>query len=396
MEQLQQRRTNSSALARLKRVTPPSRQERALQVFLLWQQKAGKISKGVYERIQPVGASRPRMYGIPKIHKNGTPLRPILSMVNAPQHELAKWLAEVLKPVVEKYGQHTSRPIFFSISNSFNFLVLIWVLFLSTRCPFLVCAPYYHLGHCVVATVAVQVLALAAGLSCFTAGCHMSKLSLSPQPPLKQRPGCAAQRWEKAQDRLLFTIQRCPWTSTYKFFAFRYRLPACRRSSWRRFACMIVEPRLSTASRRRTKVKRHWKIAQSCRSPTVSAPSPLSRFQQRCLCTSRRGACERISAIQAVLKGRTVAIRTGKIHQFGLFFLLEACQRNATWWSTAGWPANAKLQLLHRHSSISRRWSHRSSAKALVSTRLHESVFVRDKQIERMMNMRQRRRTEDK
>ena len=40
-------------------------------------------------------------------------------------------------------------------------------------------------------------------------------------------------------------------------------------------------------------------------------PSPLHvpRFQQRCLCTSRRDACDRISAIQAVLKGRTVAIR---------------------------------------------------------------------------------------
>ena len=40
-------------------------------------------------------------------------------------------------------------------------------------------------------------------------------------------------------------------------------------------------------------------------------PSPLHvpRFQQRCLCTSRRDACDRICAIQAVLKGRTVAIR---------------------------------------------------------------------------------------
>ena len=51
----------------------------------------------------------------------------------------------------------------------------------------------------------------------------------------------------------------------------------------------------------------------------------------------------------------------GRIHQFGLFFLLAACQWNAAGWSTAGWPANAKLQLLHRHSSISR--SHRSSGK---------------------------------
>ena len=69
------------------------------------------------------------------------------------------------------------------------------------------------------------------------------------------------------------------------------------------------------------------KIAQSCRK--VVPKSPLPRFQQRCLSTSRRDACERISAIQAVLKGRTMAIRKGNKHQLGPFFLLEACQRNA-------------------------------------------------------------------
>ena len=59
------------------------------------------------------------------------------------------------------------------------------------------------------------------------------------------------------------------------------------------------------------------------------------------------------TAIQAVLKGRTVAIWKGNKHQLGLFFLLEACQRNAARSSTAGWPANAKLPLPNRHSSIS-------------------------------------------
>ena len=71
------------------------------------------------------------------------------------------------------------------------------------------------------------------------------------------------------------------------------------------------------------------KIAQSCRK--VVPKSPLPRFQQRCLSTSHRDACERISAIQAVLKGRTMAIRKGNKHQLGLFFSLEACQRNACW-----------------------------------------------------------------
>ena len=45
----------------------------------------------------------------------------------------------------------------------------------------------------------------------------MSNLSLSPTPSERSR---CAQRWGKAQDRLLFTIQRCPRISTYKFTAF--------------------------------------------------------------------------------------------------------------------------------------------------------------------------------
>ena len=87
-------------------------QERALQAFLLRHHKAGHISQQDYARIRPVGASRPRMYGLPKIHKPGGPLRPILSMVNAPQHELAKWLATLLDPVLQKYGEHAVKDTF--------------------------------------------------------------------------------------------------------------------------------------------------------------------------------------------------------------------------------------------------------------------------------------------
>ena len=43
--------------------------------------KRGELSKEVHDRIKPVGAQRPRMYGLPKIHKENIPPRPILSMV---------------------------------------------------------------------------------------------------------------------------------------------------------------------------------------------------------------------------------------------------------------------------------------------------------------------------
>ena len=59
-------------------------------------------------------------------------------------------------------------------------------------------------------------------------------------------------------------------------------------------------------------------------------PSPLHvpRFQQRCLCTSRRDACDRISAIQAVLKGRTVANRK-KINIKLINLVYSSCLKHA-------------------------------------------------------------------
>ena len=91
--------------------------ERSLQAYLLRQYKDKEISEELYHRLRPVGASRPRMYGLPKTHKPGVPLRPILSMVNAPQHELAKWLATVLHPVVLQFGDHTVKDTFEFCAN---------------------------------------------------------------------------------------------------------------------------------------------------------------------------------------------------------------------------------------------------------------------------------------
>ena len=86
--------------------------ECSLQAFLLRAKNSGDLSKAVYEQIRPVGATHPRMYGVPKIHKEDNPLRPILSMVNAPHHAMAKWLTELLKPVVSKFGNHTIKDTF--------------------------------------------------------------------------------------------------------------------------------------------------------------------------------------------------------------------------------------------------------------------------------------------
>ena len=84
-------------------------QKRLLELF-----KAKLIPEEVYRFIRPTGSQRPRMYGLPKTHKPEVPLRPILSMTGSAHHELSKWLASLLQPVLDRYTAHC-------ISDSFTF-----------------------------------------------------------------------------------------------------------------------------------------------------------------------------------------------------------------------------------------------------------------------------------
>ena len=88
--------------------------ELRLQKRLLNLVKADHMLKWIYDAIQPTGSQRPRMYGLPKTHKEGTPLCPILSMTGSSHHELGKWLASLLQPVMKRFSSHC-------ISDSFTF-----------------------------------------------------------------------------------------------------------------------------------------------------------------------------------------------------------------------------------------------------------------------------------
>jgi hypothetical protein len=50
----------------------------------------------------PSGFRAGVMYGLPKIHKNVSPMRPIISAVKTYNYELAKYLDQVLKPFIDK------------------------------------------------------------------------------------------------------------------------------------------------------------------------------------------------------------------------------------------------------------------------------------------------------
>ena len=86
--------------------------ESHLQRRLLDLVKADLMPKWIYDAIRPTGSQRPQMYGLPKTHKKGTPLCPILSMTGSSHHELGKWLAGLLQPVLERFSSHCRSNLF--------------------------------------------------------------------------------------------------------------------------------------------------------------------------------------------------------------------------------------------------------------------------------------------
>ena len=64
------------------------------------------MSNQSYKAIYPTGCVPPKFYGLPKVHKSGTPLRPIVSSCGSVTYGLAKELAKILKPLVGKSPHH--------------------------------------------------------------------------------------------------------------------------------------------------------------------------------------------------------------------------------------------------------------------------------------------------
>ena len=58
------------------------------------------IEDTTYRRMYPTGASSPKLYGLPKIHKNN-PLRPIVSGRGSVKYGVAMELVRILKPLTD-------------------------------------------------------------------------------------------------------------------------------------------------------------------------------------------------------------------------------------------------------------------------------------------------------
>ena len=67
------------------------------------------ISFDLHRRLYPTVDQPPRFYGLPKVHKKDTPLRPIVSSIGSISYQCARYLADILSPLVGKTEYHVKN-----------------------------------------------------------------------------------------------------------------------------------------------------------------------------------------------------------------------------------------------------------------------------------------------
>jgi hypothetical protein len=89
---------------------PTSKIERKTAILI---RKSG-IPDDIIKKIIPTSSVPPRLYGLPKIHKDNVPLRPIVNCIGSSTYLLAKHLAGLVGPLVGLTEHH--------IRNSASFI----------------------------------------------------------------------------------------------------------------------------------------------------------------------------------------------------------------------------------------------------------------------------------
>ena len=81
---------------------PTTKHKNKLITLLKSIKAEGGIRENTYKRLYPKGACSPKYYGLPKVHKIGIPLRPIVSSIGSVSYETTKELSMILKSLVGK------------------------------------------------------------------------------------------------------------------------------------------------------------------------------------------------------------------------------------------------------------------------------------------------------
>ena len=75
------------------------------------------MGEGMQKAMYPTSCITPKFYGLPKIHKTGTLLRPIVSSRGSVTYVVAKDISKVLKLLVGKCPHH--------IHSTSNFVIMV-------------------------------------------------------------------------------------------------------------------------------------------------------------------------------------------------------------------------------------------------------------------------------
>ena len=78
----------------------------------------GKIDEELYEKLRPVGSQPPRLYGLAKVHKENTPMRPVLSMPGSAYYKVAKQITFWLSKLPECQIQCSTKTIVTPLAKS--------------------------------------------------------------------------------------------------------------------------------------------------------------------------------------------------------------------------------------------------------------------------------------
>ena len=96
--------------------------------------------EATYKLLRSSDQLSPQFYGLPKIHKLGISLQPIVSFVNSPTYNLSQYLAGILSLIVGNTVNTVKNPYFVEFVrsetlNSDQVLISFDVVSLSTKIP---------------------------------------------------------------------------------------------------------------------------------------------------------------------------------------------------------------------------------------------------------------------
>lgn len=96
---------------RLNKDPTASLQQQANKLITQLERK-GSLDKTIAKSLKTYNSITPRFYALPKIHKLGTPLRPIIASMEAPNESLAKHITQILTTANNQDNEHTVKNAF--------------------------------------------------------------------------------------------------------------------------------------------------------------------------------------------------------------------------------------------------------------------------------------------